>query len=675
MKSRITVILGILFALSQSGAPSGQQPADQWPNYQNNSNFSSLKEITPANVKNLATAWTFNYGAGSSPAGSLGLDYRFEVQPLLIGGVMYFSTPASATDPNLKSTITALEPETGKVVWQYTTPRRVHGRGLAYWPGNGTVGPRLYFGTDLGYIMSVDMKSGKPGIGFGNNGEIDVYVGVASKDVPESRRNTYTVPNPVSVYKNLIIAGARPGELGPPQPRGDIRAWDAITGKQVWAFHVIPQSGEANFGTWPSEDLKDRSGANMWSTMTVDEPRGLIYAGLGDANRPGPEGKNLYTGSIVAIDAKTGKLKWFHQLIHHDIWDFDMPTPPLLVDVKRNGRTIPAVFLTGKFELVFMFNRDTGEPLYGMTERPVPRSDNPSGYSWPTQPFPDTPPPIGRVGMTRADINKTTPEIEKFCTAFWDSNNIGPSELYSVPLKSNGLVTFPSSVGGPNWGPLSYNPELGYVFINLHNTGSYRAAGAPGRGFGDEGPGGGGRGNNPAGAPANAPPGGGQPGGGPGGGRGGGQGGPGGRVGGPFAYVSPSGASMPCWAPPYGELVAVNVNTGKIAWKSTLGVTETAAEFGDTALHSGARNIGGSIATASGLIFIGATNDHRFRAFDARTGAELWTTTLPASAHSTPMTYMGKDGVQYVVVAASGGTAIGGGLPISDALVAFKLAR
>ena len=145
----------------------------------------------------------------------------------------------------------------------------------------------------------------------------------------------------------------------------------------------------------------------MWSTMTVDEPRGLIYAGLGDANRPGPKARTSTRGSIVAIDAKTGKMKWFHQLIHHDIWDFDMPTPPLLVDVKRNGRVIPAVFLTGKFELVFMFNRDTGEPLYGMTERPVPRSDNPSGYSWPTQPFPDTPPPIGRVGMTRADINKT----------------------------------------------------------------------------------------------------------------------------------------------------------------------------------------------------------------------------------------------------------------------------
>jgi len=666
-------ILAIAFTLALSSAPYGQQQAaDQWPNYQHNSNYSPLASITPDNVKNLTTAWTFHYGAGSSEAGSLGLDYRFEVQPLLIGGVMYISTPASPSDPNFKSTITALEPETGKVIWEYKTPQRVHGRGLAYWPGNGKVGPRLYFGMDQGYLMAVDMKTGQPADGFGNNGQIDVYIGVASKEVGESRRSTFTIPNPVSVYKNLIIAGARPGEVGPPQPRGDIRAFDAVTGKQVWEFHVIPQKDEANYGTWPSTDLADRSGANMWSTMTVDAQRGIIYAGLGDANRPGPEGKNLYTGSLVALDANTGKMKWFHQLIHHDIWDFDMPTPPLLVDVRRNGRTIPALFLTGKFNLVFIFNRETGEPLYGMTERQVPRSDMPGGYSWPTQPFPDTPEPIGRVGMSKADINKTTPEIEKYCTEFWDTNQIGTSQLYSVPLKSAGLVTFPSSVGGPNWGPLSYNPQLGYVFINLHNTGSFRAAGTPGRGFGDEGgPGGGGRGGAPGGggrggAPGQAP---GGPGGPPPGGGNRGQ-----RIGGQFSYLFPSGASMPCWAPPYGELVAVNVNTGKIAWKSTLGIQESlAADLGDKGVKTGTRNLGGSIATAGGLVFIAATNDRRFRAFDAKTGAELWSATLPASGHATPMTYMGKDGVQYVVIAASGGTSIGGGLPISDALVAFKL--
>jgi glucose dehydrogenase len=637
-----------------SAAPTGQQPADQWPNYQHNSDFSPLTQITPANAKNLVPAWTFNYGGGTSNAGFVGLDYRFEVQPLLIGGLMYISTPASQTDPNLKSTVTALQPETGKIIWQYTSPRRIHGRGLAYWPGAGSVGPRLFFATDLGYLRAVDLKTGQPSAGFGDNGEIDVYSDVVSPEVGESRRRAFTVPNPVSIYKNLVIAGARPGELGPPQPRGDIRAWDALTGKRVWDFHVIPQQGEANFGTWPASALKDRSGANMWSTMTVDEQRGLLFAGLGDANRPGPEGSNLYTGCIVALDAATGKLKWFHQLVHHDIWDFDLPTPPLLIDVRRDGRTIPAVLQTGKMNLVFIFNRETGEPLYAIEERKVPQSEDSSTFTWPTQPFPQKPGPLGRVGITRKDINTITPEVEKFCTDYWDTNHLAPSEAYQVPMGSAPIVTFPSPVGGPNWGPLSYNPQLGYVFINLHNSGVYRAAGSAARGAGGD--------DRPAGAPQGR-------------GRGGqaGGGGPNGRVGGPFSYVLKNGATVPCWAPPYGELIALNVNTGDIAWHSTLGIQESLSELGDAAVKSGTRNIGGSIATASGLVFIGATNDSRFRAFDAKTGAELWTAKLPASAHSTPVTYMGKDGIQYVVVAAGGGTAIGGGLPTSDSLIAFKL--
>src|SRR5204862_4803069 len=198
--------LGILFALVMSGAPNGQQPTDQWPSYQHNSDFSPLTQITPANVKNLAPAWTFNYGAGSSNAGFVGLDYRFEVQPLLIGGVMYISTPASQTDAALKSTVTALEPETGKVIWQYTSPKRIHGRGLAYWPGDGSVGPRLYFGTDLGCLRAVALKTGQAVSSFGANGEVDVYSGVVSPEVGERRRSTFTVPTPAAVYESTVMA-------------------------------------------------------------------------------------------------------------------------------------------------------------------------------------------------------------------------------------------------------------------------------------------------------------------------------------------------------------------------------------------------------------------------------------------------------------------------------------
>lgn len=634
--------------------PSGVlgQIADQWPVYQHNSNFSPLRQITRENVSSLKEAWMFRYGAGSQPSGGLGLDYRFEVQPLIIGGVMYVSTPGSPRDPNLKSTISAIEPETGKVLWQFQSPRNIHGRGLAYWPGSKAAGPRLYFATDKGYLMSLDLKTHELAQTFGNKGVLDVYAGVASPDVPSTRRDTFTVPNPVTVYKNLIITAARPGEMSPPQPRGDIRAWDAATGKQVWEFHVIPQPGEPNHEDWTGDSWKNRSGANTWSTMTIDTERGILYAPTGDVNGTAP-GKNLYSNCILAVDAATGKLKWFHQLVHHDVWDFDLPTPPLLIDVRKDGKTIPAVLQTGKMGYVYVFHRVTGEPLFGMEERPVKRSDDPEDQSWPTQPFPLKPGPIARVGMSRDDISKLTPEIEKFCTDFWDNNKLQASGPYARPLRSASIVTFPSSLGGPNWGPLSWNPQLGLVFINVHNWGTYRAAGsAPrgGGGFGVE--------NGPPAA---------------GGGRGGGNGGPNRTV--LFSYKLPDGNSAPCWAPPYGALVAVDVNKGEIAWTTTLGINESLASLGEVGLKTGARNLGGSLATAGGLVFIGATNDRRFRAFDANTGKELWVAELPASGHATPMTYMGRDGSQYVVIAASGGTAIGGGLPVSDTLVAYRLPK
>ena len=206
---RVMKMTLVALAAALASGQAQRPPADQFPNYGWNSNYSELRQITTANVNKLKVAWTFNYGGGSLPSGGLGLDFRFEVQPLIIGGVMYFSTPASPYKPELKSTITALEPETGKVIWKYESPRRIYGRGLAYWKGNGTVGPRLYAGTDQGYLIAVDMKTGQLAANFGTNGEVDVYKGVVSPEVGESRRSTFTIPNPVAVYKNLLIAGRR----------------------------------------------------------------------------------------------------------------------------------------------------------------------------------------------------------------------------------------------------------------------------------------------------------------------------------------------------------------------------------------------------------------------------------------------------------------------------------
>src|SRR5437867_10199036 len=216
---RFFAITALLFVCHAAAAQRRQQlPVNQWPNYQHNSNFSPLTQITPANVAQLTRAWTFNYGAGSLPSGNLGLDYRFEVQPLSIGGVMYVSTPGSPRDPNVKSTVTALEPETGKVLWQYVAPRNIHGRGLAYWPGTSAIEPRLFFATDKGYLMAIGLKTGEPVASFGTGGTIDVYKDVASDVVGESKRDTFTAPNPVTGSKNLIIGSSRACGGLPPQP-------------------------------------------------------------------------------------------------------------------------------------------------------------------------------------------------------------------------------------------------------------------------------------------------------------------------------------------------------------------------------------------------------------------------------------------------------------------------
>ncbi|MCR5879293.1 PQQ-binding-like beta-propeller repeat protein [Phenylobacterium sp. J367] len=277
---------------------------------------------------------------------------------------MYISTPASPRVPDLKATITALEPETGKVIWKYHSPLNINGRGPAYWPGDGKTGPRLIYGTENGYLAALDVGTGLPAKGFGEGGLVDAYVGVVSETVGESRRDSWSIPNPVSIWRNLIITGARPGEAGPPQPRGDIRAWDARTGRLVWTFHTVPQPGEAFHDTYVGDEWKDRSGANVWSTMTVDDELGIVFAPVGDLNGRA-QGPELFSSSLVALDARTGKRRWHQQITHKDLWDWDLPTPPVLVEVKRDGRTIKAVAQTGKQGLLFLFDRKTGAPVWG----------------------------------------------------------------------------------------------------------------------------------------------------------------------------------------------------------------------------------------------------------------------------------------------------------------------
>jgi quinoprotein glucose dehydrogenase len=592
--------------------------AQNWPYHGGDAGetrFSSLKQITTANVGALTTAWTFDLGMSN-----------LQLTPLVVGGVMYVSGA---------SNVFALEPETGKVLWKFETPAPVGRRGVTYWPGDGTAGPRIL--QPMGdRVIALDAKTGRLATEFGGFGWIDLKQGVTG-----DRDGRMSLITPPAIYKNIVITGSNNEENSPSFGlHGDIRGWDARTGKLLWQFHTVPRPGEPGNDTWEGESWKDRSGTNVWSFFSLDAERGIVYAPLGvptsDYYGGDRKGKNLYGNSVVALDATTGKLKWYQQLVHHDIWDFDIPAAPTLIDLRRNGRTIPAVAVITKMSLMFIFDRVTGEPIFGMEERPVPQSDVPGEATWPTQPFPVKPEPIGRIAFDpKTDFYTLTPEHAAYCQDLWTKNEMFTKGPYTPPGLKGYMVTFPSTLGGGNWGGIAFDPTLGLAFTNVMNIGQVaRMEQRPDRS---------GTMTYQRVAPW------------------------GGAVG---RFWNPEN-KIPCSKPPFGELVAVNVNTGDIAWRVPLGGIEElkAKGFGNT----GALNIGGPIVTASGVLFIGATNDGYFRAFDSRSGKLLWETKLEASAHSIPMTFMGTDGKQYVVVAAGGGSFLGS--PPGTKLVAFSLPR
>ena len=578
------------------------------------SRFSKLTQITPANVTTLTQAWTFDVGASN-----------LQVTPLVVDGVMYLSGG---------SHVFALEPENGNLVWKFEAPEQVGRRGLAYWPGDGTSGPRILQGTTE-RLLALDAKTGKLAPEFGGFGWIDLKLGV--KGDVDGRMG---MQSPPIVYKNIIITGGNNGENSPSLGLyGDIRGWDARTGKLLWSFHTVPRPGEPGHETWEGDSWKNRSGTNMWSFFTVDAERGIVYAPTGaptsDYYGADRKGKNLYANSVIALDAATGTLKWYQQLVHHDIWDWDVPAAPTLIDVRRDGKTIPAVAVITKMSTLFIFDRVTGEPVFGMEERPVPKSPVPGEATWPTQPFPLKPEPLARMHFDPAkDFYALTPEHATYCRNLWEQHGLYTQGPFTPAGIEGFMVTFPSTLGGGNWNGLAYDASRGLVFTNVMNLGQVARMQL---------------GTDRSGQRT-------------------------------YQRTTPWGGAVgrfwnpenkiPCSAPPFGELVAVDVNKGEIAWKVPIGhVQELKAKgFGNT----GALNMGGPIATATGLIFVGATTDSYFRAFDSRTGKQLWETKLDASAHSIPMTFMGKDGKQYVVVAAGGGSFLGS--PPGTKVVAFALA-
>jgi glucose dehydrogenase len=585
-----------------------------WPVYGHDPGgmrYSPLTQITPKNVARLERAWTFHSGKVGS-----------QVTPLVINGVMYITAPNG---------IYALQPETGKVLWKYPIASFVTRRGITYWPGDRTTHPRVYAGAGSD-LIALDVTTGRPAPGFGEEGIVDMKKGVLG-DLEDAR---LTMSSPPAIFKDILITGSNNNEPAPSTGAyGDIRGWDARSGKLLWTFHTVPRPGEPGNETWPKDAWKNRSGVNNWGLMTVDIERGLVFVPLGcptsDFYGADRHGDGLYGNSLVALDAATGKVKWFRQLVHHDLWDYDVAAPPALLDITRAGRKIPAVAQITKMGMLFVFNRVTGEPVYGIEERPVAQSRVPGEQTSPTQPFPLKPPPLSRMSFTKDDLYSKTPEHTAFCKALYDDEKLTNSGPFSPYRLDTNTLAWPSTLGGGNWSGVSVDPKLGYIFTNVMNLAQW-----------------GHMQKNPDGSYGRTA-----------------------TFGGNYARFWDPKNHIPCQDPPFGELVAVNSATGDIAWRVPLGIVE---ELETQGVHNtGALNLGGSIATASGLVFIGATNDNRIRAFDSKTGRELWAGKLDADGQATPITYQGKDGRQYVVIMAGGGPFWGA--PGGDALIAFALPR
>ncbi|MEO7650414.1 MAG: PQQ-binding-like beta-propeller repeat protein, partial [Bryobacteraceae bacterium] len=443
--------------------------------------FSPLTQITPRNVAQLSRAWVYHTGeiAAGTASRNAGKIEPFETTPLVIGGVMYITTASSR--------VIALDPETGKEIWRFDPPiepsrkRAAPNRGISYWESGNA--KRILYGTGSGHLVAFDARTGKLAPGFGREGMVDLRENFAEKWPPSA----YAVTSPPVVYRDLVITGSRVPEGPGRGPSGAVRAFDIRTGKQAWVFHTVPQPGEPGHETWEGDSWKDRTGVNVWSIMSIDAERGIVFLPVGspayDFYGGDRKGQNLYGNCLVALNASTGKLLWYYQLVHHDVWDYDPPAQPTLVTVRRGGREIPAVAQVTKMGLVFVFDRVTGKPLLPIEERAAPMSDVPGEATWPTQPFPLAPPPISRIAIERRELSKVTPESQRYCEELFDSTiTRGMFTPYGLKL----TLVLPGTLGGATWSGGAFDSRTGYYFVNGNEQGAVgmmaeQPAGSPDR--------------------------------------------------------------------------------------------------------------------------------------------------------------------------------------------------
>lgn len=710
MNFRASIAASLLLALT---FPNHAAESKDWPTYlgdRANSHYSSLKQINAKNVSQLKVAWTYQSG-GARPDGRS----QIQCNPLIVGGVLYGTSP--------QAVLFALDAATGQELWRFN-PLRGGGdhqalgvnRGVVYWADGDD--RRILYSAGQN-LHAVNADDGKIISSFGAEGRVNLKEGLGR----DANQLYVVATTPGIVFRDLLIIGSRVAEGPGPAAPGHIRAYNIRTGKMAWIFHTIPHPGETGYETWPADAWKFIGGANCWAGMALDEKRGIVFVPTGSAafdfwggNRIG---QNLFANCLLALDAATGKRRWHYQFVHHDIWDRDPPAPPNLLTVKRSGKSVDAVAQVTKSGHVFVFNRETGEPLFPIEERAVPMSDLQGEAAWPTQPIPSKPAPFARQIFSADQITDISPESHK---AVLDRFvKVRPHTPF-LPPSREGTIIFPGFDGGAEWGGAAVDPR-GILYVNANempwiltmvetkpkdgpilSSGEQiyaqicaachgvNRSGDPARAFPslekiaeklkkpdivqllNTG-----RGMMPSVAflsaeqkeavagflvgetPASRSP----------------------------DQLAASGTDVllsepythtgynrwldtngyPAVKPPWGTLNAIDLNTGEYVWRTPLG------EFPELTARgippTGTENYGGPVVTAGGIVFIAASKDEMFRAFDQRTGKILWQTKLPAAGYATPSTYL-VNGQQFVVIACGGGKC---GTKSGDAYVAFALPK
>jgi quinoprotein glucose dehydrogenase len=642
----LAVVTGALAFAAQSARPPEADAPGDWPAYGRDAGgerFSPLNGIDRATVKSLQVAWTFRTGDAYQP--KEGRATAFEATPLHVDGTLFLSTPLGR--------VIALDPVTGKPRWSFdaAVPRdRGYGdfasRGVSTWKRGEE--RRIFVATLDARLLALDAKTGRPIESFGERGVVDLRKGLR---VPPKGFADYEVTSPPAIVGDTIIVGSGIADgTDKPHPSGEVRGFDAVTGRLKWTWDPVPQDPAApGADTWKN-NRAIAGGANAWSVIATDPVRNLVFVPTSSPSHDyyGGErlGHNLFSDSLVALNAASGALVWHFQTVHHDLWDYDVAAPPLLFDWHGgNGRTVAAVAVASKTGHVFVLDRESGTPLLPVEERPVPQSDVAGETAAATQPFPVAPRSLARTSLSAKDAWGLSEEDRSWCRGVIDQLR---SEGIFTPPSLRGTLVVPGNIGGVAWGGLAHDRQRGLLILAVNNLAAEVRLIARDKVESERGAG---------------------------------------RLSGQFEYLPQlgtpygvvrrfllaPGAGLPCTPPPWGTMVAVKAATGEIAWQTPFGRfpgTERLPE----ASSWGSIALGGPIVTAGGLVFAAGTLDPSIYAFDVETGTVLWKGVRPTSARSTPMTYRARDGRQYVVVAA-GGHGLPQGAPLSDALVAFALAR